>query len=91
MPTPRGGAADAGLKPPDGGCRPGKSAPDFCLPAFVEDSQVQGRPQQRPLGAHSGQSPHGPAPEAVVLLELRKTRFDGPAALFPLRADARLF
>ena len=45
-------------------------------PAPVEDPQVQRRAQQRPLRADRFQAPHRPPPEAVVLFELSKARFN---------------
>src|SRR3984957_14699750 len=53
-------------------------------PFFVEHPQVQRGAQQRPLGAHSFQPPYRPTPEAVVLLELGKARFDDLTSALPL-------
>ena len=54
-------------------------------PALVEHSQVQRGAQQRPLCAHPFQPPHRPAPESVVLFDLRKARFNDFTSALPLR------
>ena len=51
-------------------------------PVPVEYSQVQGRTHHRPLGFDAFESAYRPSPEAVVLFDLPKARFEDPGALF---------